>query len=221
MFLLASLCHVGAHPGEHQHGVSIQISISLGKTFLRISRIRNIPLTWILARVFVYVPPFISQILDFIYWTVLIFILIYFEWRDTENQRYIARSAICHVLNWWKLGTIYDNNASWDRLEGKHKGQQTYHDALQCFVQYCNNCFQIATNFRSYRIHKGPDAPGMSSSVRMILTVCLTAVRHVLGQTAPHWTAHRIGFENNGITTQTTTLTLNTKGNIVLDDHFN
>ena len=27
-------------------------------------------LTWILARVFVYVPLFISQILDFIYWTV-------------------------------------------------------------------------------------------------------------------------------------------------------
>ena len=53
--------------GEHQHGVSIQMSISLGKTFLRISRIRNIPLTGILARVFVYVPSFISQILDFIY----------------------------------------------------------------------------------------------------------------------------------------------------------
>ena len=80
MFLLVSVHHVGAHPGEHQHGVSIQISISLGKAFLRISRIRNIPLTWILARVFVYVPPFISQILDFIYWTVLIFILINFEW---------------------------------------------------------------------------------------------------------------------------------------------
>ena len=73
MFLLVSVRHVGAHPGELQHGVSILISISLGKTFLRISCIRNIPLTWILARVFVYVPPFISQILD--YWTVLIFIL--------------------------------------------------------------------------------------------------------------------------------------------------
>ena len=33
-----SVRHVGAHPGEHQHGVSIQISISLGETFLRISR---------------------------------------------------------------------------------------------------------------------------------------------------------------------------------------
>ena len=73
MFLFVSVLHVGAHPGEHQHGVSIQISISLGKTFLRISRIRNIPLTWILERAFVYVPPFISQILDFICWTVLIF----------------------------------------------------------------------------------------------------------------------------------------------------
>ena len=36
MFLLVSVRHVGAHPGEHQHGVSIEISIGLGKTFLRI-----------------------------------------------------------------------------------------------------------------------------------------------------------------------------------------
>ena len=49
---------------------------------------RNIPLAWILARVFAYLPPFISQILDFIYRTVLIFILMCsFEWRDTENQQ--------------------------------------------------------------------------------------------------------------------------------------
>ena len=51
MFLLVSVRHVGAHPDEHQRGVFIQISINLGKTFLRISHIRNIPLTWILARV--------------------------------------------------------------------------------------------------------------------------------------------------------------------------
>ena len=88
MFLLVSVRHVDANPAGHQHGVSIQISIYLGKTFLRISRIRNILLTWIMARVFAYIPPFISQILDFIYWTVLILILIYFEWRDTENQQY-------------------------------------------------------------------------------------------------------------------------------------
>ena len=88
MFLSVSVLHVGAHPDGHLHGVSIHISVSLGRTFFRISRIRNIPLTWILARVFAYFPPFISQILEFIYRTVLIFILIYFEWRDTENQQY-------------------------------------------------------------------------------------------------------------------------------------
>jgi len=65
MFLLVSVRHVGAHPGEHQQGVSIQISIILDKTFPRISRIRVIPSTQTLARVFVYLPPFISQILDF------------------------------------------------------------------------------------------------------------------------------------------------------------
>ena len=99
MFLLVSVRHVGAHPDGHQHGVSIQISINLGKTFLRISRIRNIPLTWILARVFAYLPPFISQILDFIYWGVLLFILIYFEWRDTENQQYWLFPAISPIQN--------------------------------------------------------------------------------------------------------------------------
>ena len=87
MFLLVSVRHVGAHPDELQHGVSIQSSINLAKTFPRISCIRSIPSTQILAGVFVYLPPFISQILDFIYQMVLIFILIYFEWRDTENQQ--------------------------------------------------------------------------------------------------------------------------------------
>ena len=34
MFLLVSVRHVGAHPDEHEHGVSTQISmINLGKTF--------------------------------------------------------------------------------------------------------------------------------------------------------------------------------------------
>ena len=37
--------HVGAHPDGNQHGVSIQISINLGKKFLRISRIRKIAVT--------------------------------------------------------------------------------------------------------------------------------------------------------------------------------
>ena len=65
---------------------SIQSSINLVKTFPRISRIRIIPSTQILARVFVYLPAFISQILDFICRMVLILILIYFEWCDTANS---------------------------------------------------------------------------------------------------------------------------------------
>ena len=87
MSLLVSVRHVGAHRDELQHGVSIQSSINLGKTFPRISRIQITPSTQILARVFVYLPPFISQILDLICQMVLIFILIYFEWGDTENQQ--------------------------------------------------------------------------------------------------------------------------------------
>ena len=66
MFLLVSVRHVGAHSDELQYGVSIQSSINLAKTFPRISCIRIIPSNQILARVFVHLPPFISQILDFI-----------------------------------------------------------------------------------------------------------------------------------------------------------
>ena len=34
--------HVGAHPNGKQHGVTIQISINLSKTFLRIPCLRKI-----------------------------------------------------------------------------------------------------------------------------------------------------------------------------------
>ena len=64
MFLLLSVCHVEAHPDELQHGVSIQSSINLGKTFPRIFRIRVIPSIQILAWVFVHLPPLISQLLN-------------------------------------------------------------------------------------------------------------------------------------------------------------
>ena len=83
-FLLISGRNVGAHVDGHQHGVSIQISINLGKTFLRISRLRKIAVIWIW--VFAYLPSSIFQILDFVYWTAFIFILM---WRDTENQQLI------------------------------------------------------------------------------------------------------------------------------------
>ena len=54
----------------------------------RLHTIRKIAVTWNLAKFFAYLPSFFSQNLDFIYWTVLIFILIYFEWRDTENHQF-------------------------------------------------------------------------------------------------------------------------------------
>ena len=112
MFLLVSVRHVGAHPGEHQHGVSIQISISLGKTFLRISRIRNIPLTWILARVFVYVPPFISRFWTlsierflFLFWSILNGVALktsnisksYTTSKNTINRQYTERGQLLVV----------------------------------------------------------------------------------------------------------------------------
>ena len=60
--------------GVPWHGDSIQRSTNLGKSFLRISCTWKTAPIWILARVFAYLPPFISQIRDFIYWAVLIFI---------------------------------------------------------------------------------------------------------------------------------------------------
>ena len=56
MFLLVSGRHVGAHTDGHQHVVSI----NLGKKVIRISRVRKIAVTRILARVFAYSPSFIS-----------------------------------------------------------------------------------------------------------------------------------------------------------------
>ena len=66
--------------------VCIQISINLRKMFLLISSVKKNDVTWILARVFAYLPSCCFQILDLIDWTVLFFILIYFEWRDTEKN---------------------------------------------------------------------------------------------------------------------------------------
>ena len=45
MFLLVSGRRVGTHVDGLQHGVSIKISIYLGKTFLRISSITKVAVT--------------------------------------------------------------------------------------------------------------------------------------------------------------------------------
>ena len=54
MFLLVSSRHVRAHPDEHQHDISIQISTNMGKKTLRIFCLRKIAVTLILAKVFSY-----------------------------------------------------------------------------------------------------------------------------------------------------------------------
>ena len=109
---------VHGHPDGHRHDVSIKISINLDKTFLRISRIRNILLTWILARVFVYLSPCISQILDFIYWTVLIFFFFdQFEWRDTKKPT-------IRLCSQWKI-----RNLRWRRFRRDDNFNRTWrHD---------------------------------------------------------------------------------------------
>ena len=87
MFLLVSGRHVGAHLGGHQHGVSIQISINLGKTFPHISHKKiccdlNLGESLCISTFFLFPDsrPNLLNGFDF-------FILIYFEWRDTENQQ--------------------------------------------------------------------------------------------------------------------------------------
>ena len=51
MFLMASGRHAGGELDGHQHGVSIKISINLGKKFLSISSVSKFAVTWILAGV--------------------------------------------------------------------------------------------------------------------------------------------------------------------------
>ena len=71
--------------GGHQHGVPIQISINLEKTFLRISSIRkiccdlNLGESLTISTFFLFPDSGLNLMNDF-------FMLIYFEWRDTENQ---------------------------------------------------------------------------------------------------------------------------------------
>ena len=113
MFLLVSGRHVGAHLGGHQHGVSIQISVNLEKTFLRISSIRKIAVTWILARVFAYLPSFYFQILDLIYWTILIFYFDLFwmawHWKPPILWSTLSQRRVC--CNQMKMFSIPLTNA--------------------------------------------------------------------------------------------------------------
>ena len=63
MFLLVS----GGHIQGHQHDVSIQSFINLGKPFSEYLPFEMIALTRVLARLFVNLSSFIFQILDILY----------------------------------------------------------------------------------------------------------------------------------------------------------
>ena len=101
IFLLVSGGHILCPSKGHQHGVSIQSFINLGKTFFRISRIWIIAHTWFLARLFLYVSSFIFQFLDFLY-----------SWFATTWQR-------DHVAS---QNNIIFSSQRGRRLKGKGKG---------------------------------------------------------------------------------------------------
>ena len=73
-------------PWRHKHGVSIQSSKKLGKTFLRITREWKLwtAETLFLAKLFIYLSSIISLIRDFIYEMVTIFS---FDHVIGENQQ--------------------------------------------------------------------------------------------------------------------------------------
>ena len=92
MFLLVSGRHVGAHSDGHQDGVSIH----LDETLLRIARELKTAETWFLTRLFILQSSIVSQILEFIYWTVTIFS---FEHMTYENQELQYFTDFCFI---WK-----------------------------------------------------------------------------------------------------------------------
>ena len=58
-------------PSEgHKHGVSIQSSINLGDTLPQITHEWKTTKTWILAMLLIYQTSIVSQVLDFIHWTI-------------------------------------------------------------------------------------------------------------------------------------------------------
>ena len=86
-----------AHLGGHQHGGSIQISINLGKTFLHIFRKKNccdlnLGESLCIYTFFLFPDSWLDRLngFYFLFWSILI----YFEWRDTENQQYFD-NMIC------------------------------------------------------------------------------------------------------------------------------
>ena len=89
MFLLVFGRHVGAHVHRHQHGVSIQISINLGKTFLRISSMRkNLGKSLCICTFFLFPDSGLDLLngFDFLFWSILNGVTLKTSNRNTENM---------------------------------------------------------------------------------------------------------------------------------------
>ena len=79
-------------PSEgHKNGISIQSSLNLGETLLQITCEWKTAKTWFLATLLMYQSSIVSQILDFIHWTVMIFS---FDLMTGENQELAVRKVI-------------------------------------------------------------------------------------------------------------------------------
>ena len=100
-----------------------------GKMFLLISSVRKIAVTWILARVFAYLPSFYFQILDLNYWTVLIFYfhLFWMAWHwkpaigDRKRDKILGRMEISRPLHWkakilWQLDNLQNYKDLYEKL---------------------------------------------------------------------------------------------------------
>ena len=124
----------------HKHGASIESFINLGDTLLQITRKWKTAKTWFLGMLLICQSSIVSQVLDFIHWTVTIFSS---DHMTGENREIIARTdakiiqtVILHVL----LGTDnrffrrggnvpLKNPAQQNLLKKLHKESRT----IKCF----------------------------------------------------------------------------------------
>ena len=108
MFLLVSVRHVDAHSDGHQRCVSIQISFNFGKnissdiSYTKYSSDLNLGEGLCTFTSF-HFPDFGLYLL-----AVSMFILINFEWRDTENQQSFSTAAVISDGTPFSLLKSYD-----------------------------------------------------------------------------------------------------------------
>jgi len=84
----------------HKHGVSIQSSINLSDTFLRIAREWKTAETWFLARLFILQLSIKCEILEFVYWMVTIFSFDHMTGENREYRFLYSFKLICQWRQW-------------------------------------------------------------------------------------------------------------------------